>query len=38
MVELRSLIRTVAASPATVLILGESGCGKELVAIVRKAK
>ena len=32
MVELRNLIRTVAASPATVLILGESGCGKELVA------
>src|SRR5262245_44962428 len=32
MVELRNSIRTVAASPATVLILGESGCGKELVA------
>jgi Nif-specific regulatory protein len=32
MVELRNLIRTVAASSATVLILGESGCGKELVA------
>ncbi|HXJ74583.1 MAG TPA: sigma-54 dependent transcriptional regulator [Candidatus Dormibacteraeota bacterium] len=32
MVELRNLIKTVAASPARVLILGESGCGKELVA------
>jgi DNA-binding NtrC family response regulator len=30
--ELRSLIRTVAMSNATVLILGESGSGKELVA------
>ena len=32
MAELRSLIKTVAQSNATVLILGESGCGKELVA------
>ncbi len=32
MAELRSLIKTVARSSATVLILGESGCGKELVA------
>ena len=32
MTELRNLIRTVAASNATVLILGESGSGKELVA------
>ena len=32
MVELRVLIKTVAASNATVLILGESGVGKELVA------
>jgi DNA-binding NtrC family response regulator len=32
MVELRNLIKTVAASPATVLVLGESGSGKELVA------
>jgi len=32
MVELRNLIKTVAVSNATVLILGESGCGKELVA------
>jgi DNA-binding NtrC family response regulator len=32
MVELRALIKTVALSNATVLILGESGCGKELVA------
>ncbi|MFM1769859.1 MAG: hypothetical protein RJA22_2388 [Verrucomicrobiota bacterium] len=32
MEELRSLIQTVAASPATVLILGETGVGKELVA------
>jgi DNA-binding NtrC family response regulator len=32
MVELRALIKTVAASNATVLILGESGSGKELVA------
>src|SRR5262245_36574405 len=30
--ELRMLIKTVAASNATVLILGESGVGKELVA------
>jgi len=30
--ELRSLIKTVALSHATVLILGESGSGKELVA------
>ena len=32
MVELRALIKTVALSNATVLILGESGSGKELVA------
>jgi len=32
MLELRALIKTVAMSNATVLILGESGCGKELVA------
>jgi len=32
MVELRNLIKTVALSNATVLILGESGSGKELVA------
>src|SRR5436309_6948928 len=32
MVELRALIKTVALSSATVLILGESGSGKELVA------
>lgn len=32
MVELRNLIKTVAQSNATVLILGESGSGKELVA------
>jgi len=32
MAELRSLIKTVALSNATVLILGESGSGKELVA------
>ena len=32
MAELRNLSRTVALSNATVLILGESGCGKELVA------
>jgi DNA-binding NtrC family response regulator len=32
MVDLRNLSRTVALSNATVLILGESGCGKELVA------
>jgi DNA-binding NtrC family response regulator len=32
MVELRALIKTVAISNATVLILGESGSGKELVA------
>jgi DNA-binding NtrC family response regulator len=32
MVELRALIKTVAVSHATVLILGESGSGKELVA------
>jgi len=32
MIELRLLIKTVAASNATVLILGESGVGKELVA------
>lgn len=32
MVELRTLIKTVAQSNATVLILGESGSGKELVA------
>ncbi len=32
MVELRTLIKTVALSNATVLILGESGSGKELVA------
>ena len=32
MIELRSLIQTVALSHATVLILGESGSGKELVA------
>jgi DNA-binding NtrC family response regulator len=32
MVELRMLIKTVAVSNATVLILGESGVGKELVA------
>ena len=32
MVELREMIKTVAQSPATVLILGESGSGKELVA------
>src|ERR1043166_2056177 len=32
MIELRALIRTVAVSNATVLILGESGSGKELVA------
>jgi DNA-binding NtrC family response regulator len=30
--ELRAFIKTVAASQATVLVLGESGCGKELVA------
>jgi sigma-54 specific flagellar transcriptional regulator A len=30
--ELRSLVRTMAASPSTVLISGESGTGKELVA------
>lgn len=32
MAELRTLIKTVAVSNATVLILGESGSGKELVA------
>jgi propionate catabolism operon transcriptional regulator len=32
MVELREQIRRAAASPATVLILGETGSGKELVA------
>ncbi len=32
MAELRTLIKTVALSNATVLILGESGSGKELVA------
>ena len=32
MVELRNLIKTVALANATVLILGESGSGKELVA------
>jgi len=32
MIELRALIKTVAGSNATVLILGESGSGKELVA------
>ena len=32
MLELRNLIKTVAVSNATVLILGESGSGKELVA------
>ena len=32
MTELRALIKTVAVSHATVLILGESGSGKELVA------
>jgi DNA-binding NtrC family response regulator len=32
MVELRNLIRTVAQSNATVLILGESGSGKEIIA------
>ena len=32
MTELRTLIKTVAQSNATVLILGESGSGKELVA------
>jgi DNA-binding NtrC family response regulator len=32
MAELRTLIKTVALSHATVLILGESGSGKELVA------
>src|SRR5947207_5149755 len=32
MVDLRNLIKTVALSNATVLILGESGSGKELVA------
>ena len=32
MIELRELIKTVALSNATVLILGESGVGKELVA------
>lgn len=32
MIELRALIKTVARSNATVLILGESGSGKELVA------
>jgi DNA-binding NtrC family response regulator len=32
LVELRALIKTVAGSNATVLILGESGSGKELVA------
>src|SRR5262245_12827228 len=32
MAELRNLIKTVAVANATVLVLGESGCGKELVA------
>jgi DNA-binding NtrC family response regulator len=32
MIELRNLIRTVAQSNATVLILGESGSGKEIIA------
>ena len=32
MVELKNLIRTVAVSNATVLVIGESGVGKELVA------
>ena len=32
MVELKTLIRTVAVSNATVLVVGESGVGKELVA------
>jgi DNA-binding NtrC family response regulator len=32
MAELRNLIRTVAQSNATVLILGESGSGKEIIA------
>ena len=30
--EIREIVRTVAASPSTVLITGESGTGKELVA------
>jgi len=32
MIELRNLIRTVAQSNATVLVLGESGSGKEIIA------
>jgi DNA-binding NtrC family response regulator len=32
MIELKNLIRTVAVSNATVLVVGESGVGKELVA------
>ena len=29
---LRSIVATVAKTPATVLLLAESGCGKEIVA------